>query len=166
MKYGWDTNANKNARARTANGNELLDNLILFPPDKASKWCSGDDDSTVSCEPNKWKIEIENGKYRVKVTFGDSEIAARHDLNLNGAPIFGNFLMEDQFETWESEELTILNSEIKLSSSCPPEAATQCKYSWSRVSAIEIEALEYDEEAASASGNFVPLGCGETITGP
>jgi hypothetical protein len=75
--------------------------LILFNPDKKSEWCQGETESTVSCEEAKWTIKVEPGTYEVKLTFGDSEIAARHDLQVNGEPVFGGFLKEDQFETWE-----------------------------------------------------------------
>lgn len=36
LEYGWDKSAVSAARKRSANGNSLLDNLILFAPDKQS----------------------------------------------------------------------------------------------------------------------------------
>lgn len=80
QSFGFSKDHTNGARSRTANGNALLDNLILFNPDKKSQWCQGDTESTVSCEEAKWTIRVEPGTYEVKLTFGDSEIAARHDL--------------------------------------------------------------------------------------
>lgn len=36
LEYGWDIPAASAARKRSANGNSLLDNMILFNPDKQS----------------------------------------------------------------------------------------------------------------------------------
>lgn len=94
QEYGWEIDAVPNIRTRTANGNKLLDNVILFNPDKTSKWCNGQEETSTSCEPNSWKVKVEPGNYKVKITVGDSEIGARHDLNVNGKPILGKFLKE------------------------------------------------------------------------
>jgi hypothetical protein len=72
------------------------------------------------------------------VTFGDSEISARHDLVINDTPVFGGFLKEDQFETWDTEELDCLSGFIEIGAACPAEAGKECKYSWSRISALEF----------------------------
>jgi len=60
---------------------------------------------------------------------------------LNGKPVFGGFLKEDQFETWEGEDVDCLNGFIELSAECPSDAGKQCKYSWSRVSALEYSKI-------------------------
>jgi hypothetical protein len=39
QSFGFTKDHTNGARFRTANGNELLDNLILFNPDKKSQWC-------------------------------------------------------------------------------------------------------------------------------
>jgi len=103
LEFGWELEAVSNLRTRTANGNKLLDNMILFSPDKGSKWCNGQEESSVSCEPNSWKVKVDPGVYKVKITIGDSEIGARHDLTVNEKPVLGKFLKEGQFFTFEDE---------------------------------------------------------------
>lgn len=39
------------------------------------------------------------GLYKIIITYGDSEIAAKYDLILNGKPIAGEFLLENQYAT-------------------------------------------------------------------
>lgn len=102
-------------------------------------------EGSVSCEENRWKIAVEPGTYKVKLTFGDSEISARHDLTINDTPVFGGFLKEDQFETWDTEDLDCLSGFIEIGSECPAEAGGECKYSWSRINAIEFSKNEPEQ---------------------
>lgn len=120
----------------------------------------------MSCEENKWKIAVAPGTYKVKVTFGDSEISARHDLTVNEEPIFGGFLKEDQFETWDGENVDCLSGFIEIGSSCPPDAGKECKYSWSRISALEFSKVERAPAAAETKpAQTVDTGCGEAVKG-
>jgi len=167
LEFGWEEEATSNIRTRTANGNKLLDNIILFNPDKASKWCNGQEEATVNCEPNSWKVKVEPANYKVKITIGDSEIGARHDLTVNGKPVLGKFLKEGQFFTFEDDQIDALSGFITLSASCPETAGDQCKFSWSRVSSIEFVKQETKEEATDqkAPEKTAELGCGESVTG-
>jgi len=42
--FGWQKDNSERARKRKINGDTLLDNLMLFPPDKKSKWCIPSED--------------------------------------------------------------------------------------------------------------------------
>jgi len=59
------------------------------------------------------------GYYNVIVTYGDSEIAAKHDIIINNQPIAGEFLLENQFATKTLENLNIMSGEIKMTAKCP-----------------------------------------------
>jgi len=38
---------------------------------------------------------MEPGFYKIVVTYGDSEISAKYDININGKPVAGEFLLEN-----------------------------------------------------------------------
>jgi len=80
LNYGWVSDATTNVRVRKGNGNQLLDNLIIFSPAKESKWCNGDTNYGIACKSNAWKIKVSPGRYNVKITVGDSENYARYQL--------------------------------------------------------------------------------------
>jgi len=56
-----------------------------------------------------------------------------------------------------------LNKELRITSKCPKEDGDACKYSWSRISAIEVipyaKPLTHSKDEANDS--TVNLGCGE-----
>lgn len=83
MVYGWNVDNSDRIRLRTANGNPILDNLILFSPDVNSHWCTDHPklgEPFHKCVPVDWAVEVEKGFYHVEITLGDSEIMARYDL--------------------------------------------------------------------------------------
>jgi hypothetical protein len=69
---------------------------VLFAPDKKSKWCTDNENETdVDCQDASWKLVVPPGFYKIIITYGDSEIAAKYDIILNEKPIAGEFLLEN-----------------------------------------------------------------------
>jgi len=78
------------------------------------------------------------GLYNVIVTYGDSEISAKYDLIVNGRPVAGEFLLENQYVTKKIDTVDAMNGYIELSAFCSAKEKEACKYSYTRISAIDI----------------------------
>ena len=57
LEYGWSDYASSLTRRRFSKDSALFSSLILFPPDKQSKWCTSDN-PVASCEPIDWSIKV------------------------------------------------------------------------------------------------------------
>ena len=120
------------ARRRNLNNDQLLDGLILFPPAIKSKWCETQD-PVISCEIADWTIKLPNGKYSVKLTAGDPAYHSKYDLQLNGKSVISRYLEKNQFFT-VTEVMNVNEGIIRVTANCEDD----CKFSWSRINAIEI----------------------------
>lgn len=118
----------------------------MFNPDKKSKWCTESPDVEVDCQDAVWKLKIIPGFYKIIVTYGDSETAAKYDLIINEKPIAGEFLLENQYATKTLDKFNLLSGELKLTSKCPDEDGDACRFSWSRISALEVIHEEPDKK--------------------
>lgn len=85
--FGWDIDASGNLRKRGKQQDPLTDNMILFPPDVKSQWCTGAMVGKISCSPLRWSIDLPNGLYTVKVTVGDPVFSSAVSINLNDLPL-------------------------------------------------------------------------------
>jgi hypothetical protein len=81
--FGWDIDASGNLRKRGKSQDPLTDNMMLFPPDNKSQWCTGSMMGKISCAPLRWSIDLPNGPYNVKVTVGDPLYSSAISINLN-----------------------------------------------------------------------------------
>ena len=145
LSYGWSGDMRMMSRSRYNHFDALLDNLMLFPPDKNSKWCLIDRPITI-CEPMHWIIKVPNGKYVVKITVGDPNNKAGYWIKVNGKVfIDGKILEKNQFYS-PSFEVNVGDERIKVTADCDRD----CKYIWSRINAIEIR---------SSPSNYVVFFC-------
>lgn len=136
MAFGWSADMKSMARTRYTHYDALLDNLILFPPDKASQWCLVERPNSV-CEPVSWSIKVPNGQYSVKVIVGDPINKAGYWLKVNGKIfIDGKILEKNQFFS-ANFDVDVGDEMIKLTSDCDQD----CRYTWTRINAIEITSL-------------------------
>lgn len=136
LEYGWSRDVSTLARTRNINSDPLLDNLLLFPPDVKSKWCA-EKTPDMSCENVDWSIKVAAGKYNVKITVGDPINKAQYDLKVNDKEVLKNkILAKNQFFT-TNDDFVVLEGIIRLVAVCEGD----CKYSWSRINAIEINKL-------------------------
>ena len=134
LSYGWSGYMRSMTRTRYSHFDALLDNLILFPADKNSKWCLAEKPSTI-CEPMSWMLKVPNGKYIVKVTVGDPVNKAGYWLKVNGKVfIDGKILEKNQFYS-PNFEVNVGNERIKVTADCD----FDCQYVWSRINTIEIK---------------------------
>lgn len=60
-----------------------------------------------------------------------------------------------------------MGGEIQLSSACPPEAGKECKFSWSRISALEFSKIPQGDASKEERKPLptVDTGCGEAVKG-
>ena len=137
LEYGWSRDVSNLARARHISSDPLIDNLILFPPDPKSKWCE-EKTPVVTCENIDWSIKLDPGKYNVKVTVGDIAYKVQYDLKVNEKKILTNKILDkNQFFT-TNDDITILDGVLRI----VPDCEGDCKFSWSRIDAIEISRLQ------------------------
>lgn len=137
LEYGWSRDVSNLARTRNVNSDPLNDNLILFPPDIKSHWCT-DPKSQIACESVDWTLKVLPGKYNVKVTVGDAKYKTQFDLKINEKKVLDNKVLNaNQFFT-TNDDIIVLNGVLQMKTDC----AGECKYSWSRVSAVEINKIK------------------------
>lgn len=136
MSYGWSGDMTSMARTRFTHYDSLLDNLLLFPPDKASKWCLMDKPTTI-CEPMYWMIKVPNGKYSIKITVGDPINKSGYWVKVNGKVfVDGKILEKNQFYS-PTFDVDVGDEIIKVTSDCD----RNCHYIWTRINAIEIKSI-------------------------
>ena len=136
LEYGWSRDISNLARSRHVNSDPLTDNLILFPPNEQSKWCT-EKTPQVTCESIDWTIKVAAGRYNVKVTVGDAVNKVQYDMKMNDKQILKNKVLDkNQFFT-TNDDISVLDRIITIKADCEGD----CKYSWSRISAIQISKL-------------------------
>lgn len=133
LNYGWSMDISSLTRTRYTNNDILLDNLILFPPDKKSQWCLVEKPKSL-CEPVSWSIQVPNGRYNIKITVGDPKNKAGYWVKVNGRSfIEGKILDKNQFFS-PSFDIEVAEQRIIVTADCERD----CRLVWSRMNAIEI----------------------------
>ena len=135
FEYGWSRDLKSNARTRHINSDPLLDSMVLFTPHSNSKWCQ-EPDPAMSCESTDWSIKLKAGKYNVKLTVGDPAYRAQYNIQVNGKDMVNKILEPNQFFT-PSDDFQVMDGTLRLTANCEGD----CKFSWSRLSAIMIKKI-------------------------
>lgn len=82
------------SRDKSIQPDELLANLIMFPPNEHNHLCTKVNPD-VPCATNEWTIKVSHiGPYNVKITIGDAERVSINSITVNGNYVFNNVALQ------------------------------------------------------------------------
>lgn len=132
--FGWSkdiSNRSKYFQGKSPD-NPIIETMIHFPPSESSRYCKKEVKDTI-CDKVDWSIKAGNGKFTVKVTFGDPTVNSKIDLSLNGKEIFSGLVPKGEVKVIE-KRVEAKDQFITLTSNC----VKDCNYAMAKISAVEI----------------------------
>jgi len=81
-------------------------------PDPTSDYCDG------QCFPNKWRIKVLQGKYRVKIIVGHHSNEYSYSLQINGTKIMDGEIIQSMVFQTKLAEVRDLSGYISITNKC------------------------------------------------
>lgn len=135
----------------------MLETAVHFPPSPLSKYCKKEIPDNI-CDKVDWSIKVGDGKFVVKIYYGDPLVNSKIDLSLNGSSIVSKVIQKGKLEMFE-KVVESVQSFISISTNCE----SDCDFSMAKMNAVEI--VPYlDSGIEAKDDNEAQVGCGGSIT--
>jgi hypothetical protein len=134
----------------------MLETSVHFPPSSLSKYCKREIPDNI-CDKVDWSIKVGEGKFVLKLFYGDALVNSKIDLSVNGEVAINKVIEKGKLDMYE-KVVESRQGFITINSDCQD----NCDFSMAKLNAVEV--VPYEETVAVTEANEAIVGCGGSIT--
>jgi len=134
----------------------MLETSVHFPPSHLSKYCKKEIPDNI-CDKVDWSVFAGEGKFVVKIYYGDALVNSKIDLTMNGSQVISKVVEKGKLEMFE-KVVESVQGFITITSNCERD----CDFSMAKLNAVEIVPFEdigipdeVVEEEVSCGGSII-----------
>jgi len=157
--YGWskDISTRFKYSENSAPNTPMLETSVHFPPSPLSKYCKKEIPDNI-CDKVDWSVKVGEGKFVIKLYYGDILVNSKIDLSINGESVVSKVIEKGKLEMFE-KVVESVQSFISISSNCEKD----CDFSMAKLNAVEL--VPYEETVVSEKDvQELEVGCGGSVT--
>ncbi len=136
----------------------MLETSAHFPPSPLSRFCKKEIPDNI-CDKVDWTIRAGEGKFVLKLYFGDPQVNSKIDLSVNGESVTSKVIPKGKLELLE-KVVESRQEFITITSNCED----NCDFSMAKLSAVEIIPFREQKKPPQESSKLEKVGCAGSLT--